>query len=61
MEETNTIIPKFTTMYIPKKLKNELNDYKIHERETYGDAIKRLIKYRNFDIINGQIITREML
>ena len=32
-----------TTIRIDKGVKNQLNDYKLHPRETYEDLIKRII------------------
>lgn len=62
MEQNDEIVKvsKFTTIYIKKSLKLELDALKIH-RDTYQDAIQRLIDRRNFDIVNNQIITKEMM
>jgi hypothetical protein len=46
---------KFTTLYIKKSLKLQLDDLKLH-RDTYMDVIQRLIDKRSFDIVNGQIV-----
>ena len=57
--EFNKKVAKFTTIYILRSDKLRLDDLKLH-RDTYGDVIRRLINRCDFNIINGQIVTKDM-
>lgn len=45
-EQTETIAEPQTTIKLSKKVARQLENLKIHVRETYEDVIKRLIKTR---------------
>ena len=50
----------FTTIYIKRVQKLKLDELKVYHKETYGDIIQRLIDRRDFDVVNGQIVTEDM-
>lgn len=48
----------FSTMYFKKENKEIIGKLKVG-KESYEDAIMRLVDRRDFDIINGQIVTKD--
>ena len=48
----------FSTLYIKNMLKAQLDSLKCHG-DTYQSVIQRLIDRRNFDVIDGQIVTND--
>ena len=49
----------FSTIYIKKITKLKLGELKVLSRESYEDVINRLMDRRDWDIVNGQIITKD--
>ena len=57
LKEKGLLKKEFTTMYMRKDIKRELDKLKVCENEKYCSVIKRLIDRRNWDVINGGIIS----
>ena len=46
----------FQVIYIPVETKAKLNQLRLRKKEFYYDIIERLLKYRNWDIVNNAFI-----
>ena len=53
-------VRNFSSIYIKKVTKVKLDRLKVISKESYEDVIVRLLDRRDYDIINGQVVTREM-
>lgn len=59
-KESNTLV-NFSNIYIKKITKLKLVDLKVLSKESYDDVIVRLMDRRDWDVVNGQIITKDTM
>jgi len=51
----------FSTEYLPESTKSELCKLKLNISTPLYKVVDMLIARRNFEVVNGQIITKEMI
>ena len=54
-------VVNFSNIYIKKKTKLQLGELKVMSKESYEDVIVRLMDRRDWDVVNGQIITKDIV
>ena len=52
-------VVNFSNIYIKKKTKLQLEELKVMSKESYEDVIVRLMDRRDWDVLNGKIITKD--
>ena len=56
LKEINKKEKKFTSLYVHKDIKLELDCLKVSNSESYNDVIRRLLKYRTWKVDDGRLI-----